>query len=146
MVVSLHVLLDRGVVARLPKRDAASSPASICVAPYPLPLAERAAPEIEAQFTELMESVHAVRSLRTDYNVVRKVAPPLTINTHSEKAENLFKSWSLQFKTVSYSGEVTVARDLPNGPEAAALAIPNASCELHVVSVVWLTLSRRSPS
>jgi valyl-tRNA synthetase len=118
---------------RLPKRDPATSAASICVAPFPLPIAERAAPEIEAQFTEIMESVHAIRSLRTEYNIIRKMAPPTTVNTHSEKTENLFKAWSLQFKTLSYSGEVTIARELAVGPEGAALAIPNASCELHVV-------------
>lgn len=118
---------------RLPKRNAAAAAPSIGVAPYPLPLPERAAPEIEAEFAEINESVLAIRSLRADYNVVRKVAPALTINTHSEKTEKLLNAWLLQLKTLSYSGEVTIARDLAKGPEGAALAIPNSSCEIHVL-------------
>jgi valyl-tRNA synthetase len=68
---------------RMPRRDSqVALPPSICLAQYPQANPKRQFGEIESQFTAVSTIVHAVRALRMEYGVVKKVKPVLVLNSH----------------------------------------------------------------
>jgi valyl-tRNA synthetase len=84
---------------RLPRRASHTWP-SICLAAYPTTVAGRAAAELEKDFAAVMEIVHAVRALRTEYGVVRKIAPPLVINVHGDAHQSSYFCVAVMFPSI----------------------------------------------
>jgi valyl-tRNA synthetase len=117
---------------RLPRR-ASQKAASICIAAYPTAVEGRTNARIEQEFTSAMELISAIRSLRMEYSVVKKVTPPLIINAKDDAFAALYTSWSSIINTLSYSATTQVARDIAEPPAGSALAIPNQYCELYVI-------------
>jgi valyl-tRNA synthetase len=69
---------------RLPRHHSESAP-SICVARYPH--AGSAAwrnTTIEEEFSSVSSVVHSIRSLRTEYGIIKRVKPAVVINAHGQ--------------------------------------------------------------
>lgn len=117
---------------RIPRRPDQTSVPSICVCPYPVSLEARRNTTLEADIENIQGVITAVRSMRVEYNIARKLSPPLVINTHSEEVQQLYQRHFDLIRVLSYSGETSINL---NGeiPPFSAAAVPNPTCEAYLL-------------
>jgi len=112
---------------RLPRRSA-DAPPSICVTPYPEPaeMSVHRNPALEADIELLQNVVHAVRSLRAQYNLPNKTPARLTLRCADADTSATLRRLAAPLRTLSYSGTVEVDTEPPAG---CAIATVSDKCE-----------------
>jgi len=124
--------LSEDLWQRIERRPDQTHVPSICVSPYPSAVDGRHNAQLEADITAVQVVISAARNMRAEYNIAKKISPPLVINTHSDEHQKLYSTHAAFIQTLSYSSTVTVNL---NGeiPPASAAAIPNATCETYLL-------------
>lgn len=107
---------------RLPHRRTLPAP-SIMVAEYPQP-ADNQNDQVEADMKLLLDTVHALRSVKASYNLTNKTKPPVYLQC-TEKVSALFAQNTLQIQTLAIVGDISIAA---LGSPAEAGAVPTVIC------------------
>jgi valyl-tRNA synthetase len=117
---------------RIERRPDETSIPSICVARYPASNTARFNSKIEEEIAAAQVVVSSVRNMRSEYNIAKKISPPLVINTHSVEHRDLYTRHAALITVLSYSGETSINL---NGeiPPASAASVPNATCEAYLL-------------
>ncbi|XP_043244870.1 valine--tRNA ligase-like isoform X1 [Amphibalanus amphitrite] len=116
---------------RLPRRTAACPP-SICVTAYPEP-AEMAAYRdagLESDVEFAQKVVHAVRSMRAQYNLPNKTRAQLVLRCADTETAERLRRLQAAVTTLSYSASVQVDGEPPAG---CAIATVSDKCEAHLL-------------
>ncbi|XP_043212811.1 valine--tRNA ligase-like isoform X1 [Amphibalanus amphitrite] len=116
---------------RLPRRTAACPP-SICVTAYPEP-AEMAAYRdagLESDVEFAQKVVHAVRSMRAQYNLPNKTRAQLVLRCADTETAERLRRLEAAVTTLSYSASVQVDGEPPAG---CAIATVSDKCEAHLL-------------
>lgn len=117
---------------RLPKLD--NSPPSIMISQYPVPVPEWQSSKLEANMAYIQTIVSKVRSLRSDYNLVKQKPPMFIACKKDDLALMLAESYlELTTLTLSESSEILVEGSVP--PKGCGIAVVDES------TTVYLSLS-----
>eukprot|EP00200_Dunaliella_tertiolecta_P003314 CAMPEP_0202352070 /NCGR_PEP_ID=MMETSP1126-20121109/8424_1 /ASSEMBLY_ACC=CAM_ASM_000457 /TAXON_ID=3047 /ORGANISM="Dunaliella tertiolecta, Strain CCMP1320" /LENGTH=1278 /DNA_ID=CAMNT_0048944237 /DNA_START=55 /DNA_END=3891 /DNA_ORIENTATION=- len=109
---------------RLPKPQGVEVSPSIMLAPYPEGVPAWANPQLEAEYSYLMECVSKVRSLRSDYGLLKQ-RPHLYLTVSDAGKAAVLERSKLELSTLTNSSEVSV---LPSGSAA-----PPMGCGVAIV-------------
>jgi valyl-tRNA synthetase len=124
--------LSEDLWQRLERRPDQLSIPSICLAPYPKSIEARYQQKIEEDVAAAQTVISATRNMRAEYNIAKKITPPLIINTHTPEHQALYSAYAAFIQVLTYCGETSVAlnADIPAG---SAAAIPNATAEVYLL-------------
>ena len=85
LISPLMPFISEELFQRLPRRNPATDPPSICVTLYPRPAdCSWSNPELESRIELMMKIVNGVRSLRSDYNFKKSEKVPLSLSCAGE--------------------------------------------------------------
>lgn len=117
--------LTEELFQRLPHREGATRPESICIAAFPTKQATFAAENVEDQLNQVMTAVKAFRSQLSALNVPKSANPSLAVRVSSDQWKSVFSSASPIIQSLVKSSQITVL-----GPSDAS--DPEGSLRNHV--------------
>ncbi len=111
---------------RLPHYSTFSTP-TIMLAPYPQPSGWQLE-DVEGEMKQILDTVHALRSVKASYQLTNKQRPDVWIVAHNPAAFKLIQHHTYVLQTLGVVGNVTVT-----DPAGEASAVP-LGCGFSVVS------------
>ena len=110
-------------------------PESICIAPYPTPIAALAKPDVEAAFLVFQSVVRAGRTLRADADLVPSKFAVFYIIAGDKAAEELMCAQSADVKTLLRASELTILSASAGGaaqPQGCSAAVVSEALTIYI--------------
>ena len=117
--------LTEELFQRLPHRDDAARPESICIAPFPTKQISYEKENVEDKLSQVMNAVKAFRSQLSALNVAKNANPHLAIRVKSEEWKEVFISAAPVIQSLVKCSQIDVLG-------ASDLADPEGSLKNHV--------------
>jgi valyl-tRNA synthetase len=111
---------------------AAADPASIVIAPYPMPIASLARPDIEADFATFQTLVRAGRSLRADADIVPSKFATFFVLASDGATRNVAAAQALDIKTLLRANELTIVSSDVDIPEGCAATVVSDTLSVYI--------------
>tara|TARA_B100000131_G_scaffold40488_1_gene36589 strand:- start:1927 stop:5157 length:3231 start_codon:yes stop_codon:yes gene_type:complete len=118
---------------RLPRTRDENTPKSIMIADYPVKIDSWANAEVESQMQTIMDSVKALRSLKSNYNLPPKARPEVFYSAKTEESNVAMKIDPEGLTSLAGVGAMKQLAEGESAPPGCAVSIVNESVTVYIL-------------